>query len=203
MSKYVDIILPLALDGAFTYSVPPDLQQSVAFGKRADVIFGRSKHYAGIIVRLHDAKPSFKCKPILGLIDESPVILPRQYESWQWIASYYMCTIGDVLSAAFPAGMKQQERYRPRTDTYVSLPDNLHNAEALRVVESLLARSDKQLLAFQLFPDTQRLADSCRRNDSLCGAHSCRGVERGAAEHLESKELHSEVTCRQGHALAL
>ncbi len=151
MSKYVDIILPLALDGAFTYSVPPDLQQSVAFGKRADVIFGRSKHYAGIIVRLHDAKPSFKCKPILGLIDESPVILPRQYESWQWIASYYMCTIGDVLSAAFPAGMKQQERYRPRTDTYVSLPDNLHNAEALRVVESLLARSDKQLLAFSCF----------------------------------------------------
>ena len=83
----VDVILPLPLDGLFTYSVPPTLEGQVKEGCRVLVPFGRSKQYVGIIARQHNDQPEgYEVKELLLLIDTQPILLPEQYQLWQWIA---------------------------------------------------------------------------------------------------------------------
>ena len=95
--RYVDVIVPLPLEGLFTYSVPKEMEERVRFGVRVHVMFGKSKKYLAIVVRVHDDKPEgFAVRPIAGVMDESPVILEQQYKLWQWIADYYMSPIGEV-----------------------------------------------------------------------------------------------------------
>ncbi len=103
----MDVLLPLALPGAFTYHVDPALQSYVARGKRVIVQFGRRKYYSAIIRRLHHHKPEgYRTKPVQTVLDDQPVINEHQLRLWEWIASYYMCTPGDVYKAAMPSGLK-------------------------------------------------------------------------------------------------
>ncbi|MBR6956925.1 MAG: hypothetical protein IKH73_00595, partial [Erysipelotrichaceae bacterium] len=109
----VDIILPLPLDGTFTYFVPRQMEEQVRFGCRVLVPFGRGKQYVGVIVRQHDQQPEgYEVKDILQVIDAQPILLPGQYRLWQWIADYYMSPIGEVYKAALPAGLKAEDGYR-------------------------------------------------------------------------------------------
>lgn len=151
MSKYVDVILPLPLEGLFTYSVPYSLEKVVAWGKRLLVPLGKSKRYIAMAVRLHDEKPTFDCKPIEQVLDELPMLLPEQYKLWNWISEYYMAPLGDVYNAAFPAGLKSAEKYKPRMETYIDLADTYRNAQALRVAMQLLGRAAKQMKVFETF----------------------------------------------------
>lgn len=106
--KFADIIIPVPLDDSYTYLVPEEMEKDIVVGCRAQVGFGRSKTYVGIVVRLHDDKPDgFDLKPILKLIDSVPVVNSRQLEFWRWIAQYYICPLGDVYNAALPAKMKK------------------------------------------------------------------------------------------------
>jgi primosomal protein N' (replication factor Y) len=147
--RYADVILPLPLDGLFTYAVPEGLQAKVAFGLRALVPFGRNKHYIGIIARLHDEEPTgYAVKDIEQLLDEAPILLPAQYKLWQWIADYYMSPIGEVYKAAVPAGLKAEEGYKPKTETYIRLTAAYRNEQALHIALDMLARAAKQQEAF-------------------------------------------------------
>ena len=146
---FADIILPLPLDGVFTYSVPQSLEEQVKRGVRVLVPLGRNKTYVGIISEVHDKKPEgYQTKDILQVLDSSPILLDAQLHLWQWIADYYMAPIGEVFKAAFPAGLKAEDGYRPRTETYIELSQKFRNEAAIHVALNMLQRASKQLTAF-------------------------------------------------------
>ena len=147
--SYADIILPVPLDGLFTYSVPDAMQPLLKPGMRVLVPFGRSKSYIGIVDHLHDNKPEgYTVKPIAQLMDQQPILLDAQLKLWHWIADYYMSPIGDVMKAALPAGLKAEEGYHPRTETYIRLTPAYQNETTLHVALNILARAPKQQQAF-------------------------------------------------------
>lgn len=104
---FTDIILPLPLQGVFTYRVPRALANDVCVGKRAVVQFGKKKLYTGIVRAVHDRPPQhYQAKYILDLLDTHPVVTEEQLLFWDWMAEYYMCNLGDVMQAAIPSGLK-------------------------------------------------------------------------------------------------
>ena len=149
--KYVDVILPLPLPGLFTYSIPKGMEGKVVFGKRLLVPLGKSKKYIAMAVKTHDVKPAFGVKPIEQVLDEEPTLLPQQYRLWSWIGEYYMSPLGDVYNAAFPAGLKSTEKFKPKMELYVELASAYRNPQALRVAISMMARAVKQSKTFMTF----------------------------------------------------
>lgn len=142
--KYVNVILPLPLAGTFTYSVPEEMEGNIAVGKRVLVPLGKSKRYVAIVQESHDNKPAFKTRPIEQVLDAAPMILPEQMRLWQWISDYYLSPLGDVFVAAFPAGLKSLEKYKPKMEQYVSLAQGYQNERALRIAFDIMKRSVKQ-----------------------------------------------------------
>lgn len=151
MSAYAEVILPLPLAGTFTYQVPPQLASRLAVGMRVLVPLGQSKHYVAIVDRLTDEKPQFDCKPIAELLDGRPTLLPDQLRIWHWISDYYMSPLGDIMQAALPIGLRTVGRYKPKTETYVTLPPELRNEVALHVQLNLMRRQPSQLKIFNTY----------------------------------------------------
>lgn len=148
---YVDVILPLPLEGTFTYSVPEPMVAQVRMGVRVLVPLGRSKTYTAMAVRLHSEKPEFETRPIIQVIDAEPVLIKQQLRLWQWISTYYMSPIGDVFKAALPAGLKAEENYRPKTVRCVTLPANLRSEQSLHMALTILKRALKQHQTFSTY----------------------------------------------------
>ena len=152
--RYVDVILPLPLEGTFSYAVDDKKANGIVAGMRLLVPWGKSKTVAALCIRVHDDKPDLddsKIKEVLDVLDPAPVILPHQYRLWQWIASYYMCTMGEVMNAALPAGLKAETGYRPKTETCVRLAAKYRNEQALHIAIDLLRRMPKQQKVFLAF----------------------------------------------------
>ena len=148
---YVDVILPLPLEGTFTYSVPEPMVAQVRMGVCVLVPLGRSKTYTAMAVRLHSEKPEFETRPIIQVIDAEPVLIEQQLRLWQWISTYYMSPIGDVFKAALPAGLKAEENYRPKTVRCVTLPANLRSEQSLHMALTILKRALKQHQTFSTY----------------------------------------------------
>ena len=166
-TTFADVILPLPLDALFTYSVPRELEGQVARGMRVLVPFGRSKSYVGIVSRLHNIKPEgYQVKPISLLMDDRPILLESQLRQWEWIADYYMSPIGEVMKAALPAGLKAEEGYKPRTETYIRLTAAYQNEPTLHVALNLLARAPRQQEAFIAYLSLSRW-DTIEGNTTL------------------------------------
>ena len=145
---FIDVILSLPLDGLFTYSIPAPLVEQVKIGVRVLVPFGRSKTYVGIVAKTHkeDVPPrEIQIKDILQVLDTEPILLDTQLRLWQWIADYYMSPIGEVYKAALPSGLKAEDGYRPKTETYIRLTPSFRNEQALHVALDMLKRAPKQL----------------------------------------------------------
>jgi len=105
--NFVDVILPLPLRQLFTYSIPDNLQNSVEVGKRVIVQFGSRKIYTAIVYSIHNKAPKeYQTKDIISVLDEKPIANNQQLKLWQWIADYYMCSVGEVFKAALPSGLK-------------------------------------------------------------------------------------------------
>ena len=144
---YADLILPVPLQGLFTYAVPDGM--SVKTGMRVLVTFGRSKTYLGIVARVHEQQPEgYAVKPIAQVMDAEPVVTDTQLKLWQWISDYYLSPIGEVYKAALPSGLKAEDGYKPRTETYVRLTEQYRNVTALHIALNVLGRAKKQLEAF-------------------------------------------------------
>jgi primosomal protein N' (replication factor Y) len=149
---YAEVILPVPLDSTFTYAVPPHMESSLQPGMRVAVNFGRSKMYVGIVDRLHHDEPQgYTVKAIESQLDDSPLLLPAQLKQWHWIAEYYMSPLGDVMKAALPAGLKADDGYKPRTETYIRLTEAYRNVTTLHVALNMLARAPRQQEAFIAF----------------------------------------------------
>ena len=149
--KYVDVILPLPLDGLFTYSLPDTMSDGVVPGVRVLVPLGRSKTYTAVVTRVYDEKPDFKTRDIMQVLDAQPVLLPEQLRLWQWVSDYYMSPLGDVMKAALPPGMKSEDGYRPRKETYIALSPNFRTQNAIHIALSMLRRAQKQLQVFSTY----------------------------------------------------
>lgn len=107
MNRFADVILPLPLYRYFTYRIPADMQGRLRQGHRVVVSFGRAKFYTAIVVALHDTEPQgYEVKEIATLLDDEPIVLRPQLKFWEWIADYYLCSVGDVYKAALPSGLK-------------------------------------------------------------------------------------------------
>ena len=145
--RYADVILPVPLQGLFTYAIPDGM--AVGVGMRVLVTFGRSKTYIGIVDRVHDMKPDgYEVKPIQTVMDSQPLVTDTQLRLWHWIADYYLSPIGEVYKAALPSGLKSEDGYRPKTETYVRLTEAYRGATALHIALNVLSRAKKQLDAF-------------------------------------------------------
>ena len=188
MKRYVDVILPLPLEGFFTYAVPERLAEKVKRGVRVLVPLGKSKRYVGLAVEVHDRKPDFaQIKEVMEVLDAEPVVREEQFRLWQWIADYYLSPIGEVYNAAFPLGMKTVEGYKPKLETYIALGEKYRNEQALHIALDVLARAPKQQ---KVFIDYLQLS----RWDSLeeCGVRS---EECGVCEEVSKDELMNYSHC--------
>lgn len=154
---YANIILPLPLDGYFTYCVPDDLASRVQNGMRVTVPLGKSKTYVGIVAEYpvdvpkpveevaQQGKKKIVYKNIAEVLDDTPILLPQQLRLWKWIADYYMSPIGDVYKAALPSGLKAEDGFRPRTELFIRLADKYRDEQTLTLLISSMKRAVKQL----------------------------------------------------------
>ena len=149
--NYVDVLLPVPLDGLFTYSVPSAMAASAERGRRVLVPFGRNKTYVGLVVRRHGDKPQFAVKDIKLVLDEERIVTDGQLELWRWISTYYMAAPGDVFSAALPGGLKSVGAYKPKTETCLALAPELRCERGVRMALDSLRRAEMQLKAFTDF----------------------------------------------------
>ena len=164
---FADVILPLSLPNLYTYRVPEELEHNVQVGARVAVQFGRKRKYAALVRRLHEKEPAnYEAKSILFVIDETPALYEKQLEFWDWIAEYYMATVGDVMNAALPAFLKLGsetvlvfneafgEDFSGFTDAEYLL------AEALSIRNELSFTEIQKLLGKQnVFPEIKSLLD--------------------------------------------
>jgi len=149
--RFVDVILPLPLEGMFTYAVPDSLADEVRKGVRLLVPLGKSKRYVAIAVDVHERKPAFAVKPILEVLDDQPMVTEKQLSLWKWISDYYLSPIGEVLNAALPSGLKNVGAYKPKTEQYVGLPENFQQPQSLHIAMDMLQRAEKQRKVFYAF----------------------------------------------------
>lgn len=150
MIHYADLILPVPLQGLFTYAIPEGM--NVGIGMRVLVPFGRNKTYMAIVAKVHDVKPEgYQVKPIAQVMDEDPIVTERQLQLWQWISDYYLSPIGDVYKAALPSGLKAEDGYKPKTETYIRLTSPYCNVTALHIALNVLGRAPRQLEAFTAY----------------------------------------------------
>ena len=132
----------------FTYSVPSSLEEQVQRGVRVLVPLGRNKTYVGIVSEKHHRAPEgYQTKDILQVLDVTPILFDSQLRLWHWIADYYMSPIGEVYKAALPSGLKAEDGFRPKTETYITLTPQFRNEQTLHVALNMLHRADKQLAA--------------------------------------------------------
>ena len=139
---------------------------------RVKVPFGITKTHTALVVRVHDTPPAndIKVKDVISVLDAEPVLLPDQYRLWEWISQYYMCPLGDIMVAALPGGIKNEDSYHPRTETYVRLGDKVLPLCSALPLGTLplkggagggllqpLVRSPKQLETFTTFLKLSRI----------------------------------------------
>ncbi|MEG1699801.1 MAG: primosomal protein N' [Alistipes sp.] len=212
MPLYADIVLPLA-QPTYTFAIPEGL--AVVAGQAVVVQFGARKFYTGIVWRCHDCRPPFKnIKIIERVLYGTALLSSSQMALWEWVATYYMCSLGEVMRVALPslikpAGNTEQEfaddEFRPRTESYVALCEELHDEQQLHeVFEKLTRRAPKQyeaLLEIAAAGDQERILTGAvprrllRAERSLLHALERKGYIV-CTEHERSVEPPGAVTFR-------
>ena len=104
MANFINVILPIPLERLFTYSITEEEVELLQPGMRVAVPFGKSKIYTGLVYNIHQTPPqAYEAKEIHQLLDDFPIVNPIQLRHWEWIANYYMCTLGEVVRSALPS----------------------------------------------------------------------------------------------------
>ena len=161
---FIDVILPLPLPRSFTYSVPDEWSAQIQKGMRVIVPFGVRKFYSAIVQEIREQNTaSYPVKEMVTVLDEHPVVNDLQIRFWHWIASYYMCTVGEVMKAAIPAGLKLESETKVfYNEAYVQCEElNRHEEEALNIVH------DKKCLTVSEIADKYKHKDLMRTVQSL------------------------------------
>lgn len=138
---FADVILPLPLPDAYTYTLPAEWEGKVRPGCRVIVPFGAKKFYTAIVVKVYGQQPQgYAVKTVWEMLDSVPVLLPGQLDFWRWLADYYLCTIGDVYKAALPSGMKMESESKVVVnDDYVG--NDILSEREQRIITSVSGHS--------------------------------------------------------------
>lgn len=129
--EFIEVILPLALKGPFTYRVPIELRDQIAPGMRVVVSFGKKRHYAGVVLRSVDQVTlGSNVKDLLYVLDDQPILTGDQLRMWSWMSSYYMSGYGPVMNYALPGALKLNSqtivRLNPAFDEYEDFSSEEH-----------------------------------------------------------------------------
>lgn len=139
---FIDVILPIPLKQTFTYEVNKDEAAFLKQGHRVAVPFGKSKVYTAIVYQVHNQAPQgYETKPIHQILDETPIIIPLQIKHWEWMANYYMCTLGEVLKAALPSAFLLESQ------TTIRLTLETHTQASLEELQASL--TDEEFLVIE------------------------------------------------------
>ena len=112
---YAQVIIPLAVEGFYTYLIPRSLRERIMPGSRVLVPFGKKRIYSAIVRSIQAGPPEgIQIREIMGLLDEEPLVSSDQLSLWDWISAYYMCTPGEVMRAAIPSGLRPESESRVR-----------------------------------------------------------------------------------------
>jgi primosomal protein N' (replication factor Y) (superfamily II helicase) len=133
---FVDVILPVPLPRLFTYRVPRVMTASIKIGARVIVQFGKNRIVTAVVGKIHNQAPDkYQAKYLLELLDEDPLVIPLQIELFQWIADYYMCSVGEVMNVALPAGLKVTSQSKMQFNPEFENNDLLTEEEAKTLEE--------------------------------------------------------------------
>ena len=200
------MILPLPLEGTFTYTATDEMAAGLREGMRVVVPLGKTKTYTGIVAGFHDEPPqqlqtkdgkTVELKGITVVPDWEPVLLPQQLKLWQWISNYYMSPIGEVMKAALPAGLKAEEGWRPRTETCVGLSENYCNERALHIAFDMLKRAEIQQKVLACYLDLAGVLDGD------LGVRSQESGVRSQESGVTREELMNTAHCTAANVKAL
>ena len=133
---FVEVILPLPLPKLYTYRINEDEAHFLQMGMRVAVSFGKSKVYTALVHKVHTNEPTYETKDIEYILDETPIVTPNQITHWQWIADYYMCTLGEVIKSALPSAFLLE------SETIIEIAEkdlnsNLFSDDEFQVYEAL------------------------------------------------------------------
>ena len=164
---FVEVILPLSLAKTFTYSVSEAEYDYIKIGMRVAVPFGKSKIYTALVIETHENKPAlYDAKEIHQILDDKPIVTEIQIAHWQWIASYYMCAIGDVYRGAMPSALllESETIISQKQDGFVD--ESLLSDEEFLIYEALQQQSSLKVQDIMnilnkknIFPVIQKLVD--------------------------------------------
>jgi primosomal protein N' (replication factor Y) len=167
MSFFVEVVLPLSLAKTFTYSISEAEYAYVKKGMRVAVPFGKSKMYTALVLAKHQNPPTlYEAKEINLILDEVPIVNEFQILHWQWIASYYMCAIGDVYRSAMPSGLLLESETVVSQKPTVFIDENQLSDDEFLVFQALQQQSSLKLQDIvsilnkkSIFPVIQKLID--------------------------------------------
>lgn len=156
ITLFVDILLPLRVEGTFTYRVPHQLNDAVRVGQRVIVPFGKNKLYSALIRRIHTEIPQTReVKYMHGILDEQPIVNEKQFRLWEWMAQYYLCTPGEVMNAALPSALKLNSETKIILDpsfegNYEKLSDKEYLIVEALQIQQILTLSDAAKIVDQI-----------------------------------------------------
>ena len=146
MSHFIDVILPIPVERAFTYRVSEAEYNFILPGMRVAVPFGKSKIYAGIVKKAHLTAPTvYEAKEIEHILDETPLVTEDQLKLWSWIASYYMCTEGEVMRAALPSAFLLESETILRVNPEATIQDASLKDDEFLIYEALQHQSELKI----------------------------------------------------------
>lgn len=142
MPYFIDVILPIPVEKAFTYSITEAEAEFLQPGMRVAVPFGKSKVYAALVKKIHTEPPTlYEAKEIEHILDETPIVTQKQFELWAWIATYYMCTEGEVMRASLPSAFLLESETIIKLQPEVVLQDNELLDDEFLIYEALQHQS--------------------------------------------------------------
>ncbi len=142
MQKFINVILPIPLEKLFTYSVSNEEANFLKPGMRVAVPFGRSKLYTGLVHEVHDVSPQvYEAKEIHQILDETPIVNHWQLKHWQWIADYYMCTVGEVFRSAVPSAFLLESETLILRNEHADIDENSLIDDEFLIFEALQHQS--------------------------------------------------------------
>ena len=169
MKFFINVIVPLALADSFTYEVNENEFHYLKIGMRVAVPFGKSKVYTALVIQKHNNPPlAYEAKEIQEIIDSQPIVNEKQIAHWQWLAEYYMCSLGEVYRNAVPSALLLESEtivvYKPKKEVLISdLSDDeflLYEAfqsQAVLKIEEIISILNKK----NIFPNLPELLRVC------------------------------------------
>ncbi|MDE5868941.1 MAG: primosomal protein N', partial [Muribaculaceae bacterium] len=193
---FAEVILPLPLFSTFTYQVPQEFESVIQTGSRVLVQFGKKKYYTGIVEHIHSTSPSgYDVKPLMAVLDGSPVVRYPQIKLWKWIAEYYLCSVGEVYKAAVPSGLK------PESETYISfnkdweLPEGVTLSEHEALIIQLM--EEKKKMRISEIENVLKIKASARIINRLLELGILEIAEKVVEKYIPKKIPFVELCCER------